>query len=48
MKSYVTPLIIALSVVAVIFFFSNASKDKFKTTETTHRTGLAGSKFYKS
>lgn len=45
MKSYVTPLIIALSVVAGVFILSNAYKYKFKATETISVTGLAETNF---
>lgn len=45
MKSYVTPLIIALSIVAGVFILGNAYKYKFKATETISVTGLAETNF---
>jgi uncharacterized protein len=45
MKSYVTPLIIALSIVAGVFVLGNAYKYKFKATETISVTGLAETNF---
>ena len=45
MKSYVAPLIIALSVITGVFILGNAYKYKFKTTETISVTGLAETNF---
>ena len=45
MKSYVTPLIIALSIIAGVFVLGNAYKYKFKTQETIRVTGLAETNF---
>jgi hypothetical protein len=45
MKSYVTPLIIALSIITGVFVLGNAYKYKFKTQETISVTGLAETNF---
>ncbi len=45
MKSYVAPLIIALSVITGVFILGNAYKYKFKATETISVTGLAETNF---
>lgn len=45
MKNYITPLIIALAIIAGVFVLGNAYKYKFKTNETISVTGLAETNF---
>ncbi len=45
MKNYVTPVIIAISIIAGILLLGNAYKYKYKTTETITVTGLAEKDF---
>ena len=46
MKSYVTPMIIALSIITGVFVLGNAYKYKFKTNETIICNRFGGKGFY--